>query len=65
MLSKLGFSNAVFVFKEKNQNFEIASKNLFNIRSQTINSLNPVDLINAEKVVFTEDALTSLAEVLS
>jgi ribosomal protein L4 len=27
--------------------------------------LNPVDLINAEKVVFTEDALTSLAEVLS
>ena len=33
--------------------------------SQTINSLNPVDLINAEKVVFTEDALTSLAEVLS
>ena len=65
LLSKLGFSNAVFVFKEKNQNFEIASKNLFNISSQTINSLNPVDLINAEKVVFTADALTSLAEVLS
>ena len=65
LLSKLGFSNAVFVFKEKNQNFEIASKNLFNVSSQTINSLNPVDLINAEKVVFTADALTSLAEVLS
>ena len=65
LLSKLGFSNAVFVFKERNQNFEIASKNLFNVSSQTINSLNPVDLINAEKVVFTADALTSLAEVLS
>lgn len=65
LLSKLGFSNAVFVFKERNQNFEIASKNLFNVSSQTINSLNPVDLINAEKVVFTADALTSLAELLS
>ena len=65
ILLSLGFSNAVFVFKETNNNFETASKNLFNVSSQTINSLNPVELIDAEKVVFTLDALTSLSEVLS
>ena len=64
ILSGLGLTNAVFVFKEKNPNFEIASNNLFNISSQSVNSLNPVDLINAEKVVFTVDAINSLAEVL-
>ena len=65
IMSGLGLTNAVFVFKEKNLNFEIASNNLFNISSQTVNSLNPVDLINAEKVVFTVDAINSLAEVLA
>jgi len=65
LLLKLDLSNAVFVFKENNKNFDIASKNLFNVSSQTINSLNPVDLIKAEKVVFTLDAITSLTEVLS
>ena len=65
ILSNLGLSHAVFVFKEKNQNFEVASNNLFTVSSQTINSLNPVDLIKAEKVVFTADALTSLSKVLA
>ena len=65
LLLKLGFSAAVFVFKERDKNFDIASKNLFNVSSQTINSLNPVDLIKAKKVVFTLDAITSLTEVLT
>ena len=64
IVSDLSLTNAVFVFKEKNLNFELASNNLFNISSQTVNSLNPVDLISAEKVVFTVDAINSLAEVL-
>lgn len=65
IVAGLGLSNAVFVFKEKNKNFEIASNNLFNINSQTVNSLNPVDLISAEKVVFTVDAINSVSEVLA
>ena len=65
IVAGLGLSNAVFVFKEKNKNFEIASNNLFNVSSQTVNSLNPVDLINSEKVVFTVDAINSLAEALA
>ena len=65
IVAGLGLSNAVFVFKEKDPNFEIASNNLFNLSSQTVNSLNPVDLISAEKVVFTVDAINSLAEVLA
>ena len=65
IVAGLGLSNAVFVFKEKNQNFEIASNNLFNISSQSVNSLNPIDLINAEKVVFTVDAINAVSEVLA
>ena len=65
IVAGLGLSNAVFVFKEKNENFEIASNNLFNISSQTVNSLNPVDLINAEKVVFTVNAINAVSEVLA
>ena len=65
ILLNLEISNAVFLLDEKDPNFEIASNNLFNLSSQTVNSLNPVDLISAEKVVFTVDAINSLAEVLA
>jgi len=65
IITGLGLSKAVFVFKEKNPNFEIASNNLFDISSQTVNSLNPVELINTEKVVFTVDAIKSVSEVLA
>lgn len=65
LLLNLNLSNAVFIFEERDQNFETASNNLFNVKTQTIQSLNPVELIKAEKVVFTLGALSSLGEALS
>ena len=64
-LKSLKAKSANQIAKEKNLNFEIAANNLFNINSQTVNSLNPVELISAEKVVFTVDAINSLAEALA
>jgi large subunit ribosomal protein L4 len=64
LLLNLNLSKAVFVLHERNKNFEIASHNLFEVKIQTINSLNPLELINADKVVFTVPAIKSLEEVL-
>ena len=64
LLLNLSLSKAVFVLHERNKNFEIASHNLFEVKIQTINSINPLELINADKVVFTVPAIKSLEEVL-
>ncbi len=65
ILLNLEISNAVFLLDEKDPNFEQANKNLFNTKIQTINSINPLELINAEKVVITISALEALKEILS
>ena len=54
----------MFVLAEKDKKFELASKNLFNTKVQTVHSLNPVEIINSEKVVITASAIKSLQEVL-
>ena len=64
ILLNLNLSNAVFVLAEKDKKFELASKNLFNTKVQTVHSLNPVEIINSEKVVITASAFNSLQEVL-
>ena len=64
ILLNLNLSNAVFVLAEKDKKFELASKNLFNTKVQTVHSLNPVEIINSEKVVITASALNLLQEVL-
>ena len=65
LLLNLNLDKAVFVLHERNKNFEIASNNLFNVKIQTIQSINPLELITADKVVFTSPAIKSLEEVLS
>ena len=65
LLLNLNLHKAVFVLHERNKNFEIASNNLFNVKIQTIQSINPLELITADKVVFTSPAIKSLEEVLS
>ena len=65
LLSKLKTQRAVFVLLEKDHDLEIASKNLYQAEVQTLNSLNPAALINAEKVILTPKTLESLTEILS
>lgn len=65
LLTNLELRSAVFVLPEKDHNLEIASKNLHQAGVQTINSLDPTALINAEKVILTPKTLESLSDVLS
>ena len=64
ILKNLDLFKAVFVLDERDKNFELASKNLFNVKVQTIHSLNPLELINTEKVIFTSNAFKSIEEVI-
>jgi len=65
ILKNLDLFKVVFVLNERDENFELASKNLFNVRVQTVHSLNPLELINAEKVIFTSSAIKSIEEVIT
>lgn len=65
ILSKLDLSSAVFVLDETNINLKKASKNLHQVQIQTVDSLNPTRLINAEKVVCTPKTIELLKKVLS
>ena len=63
--SNLNISDVVFLLPEKNNNFEIASRNLYQVQVQTVDSINPTALINCEKVVLTHQTLESLSKRLS
>jgi len=64
LLSDLDLSSVVFVLHEKDENLEKASRNLFQVQVQTLNSMDPTALINSDKVVFTSKSLQSLSEAL-
>ena len=65
LLSNLGLSRAVFVLPEKDINFEKASKNLYQVSTQSLHSLDPTSLISTDKVVFTIKSLELLTDKLS
>ena len=65
ILSDLGLDTALIVVSSKNDNLDKASKNLTECKVQTINSIDPSALIQAEKVLVTSAALEKLTEVLS
>ncbi len=62
ILSDLGISNAVFVLSKKDEALILATRNFRNLKVQTISSLNPSALVNAEKVVITSETVPSLEE---
>jgi large subunit ribosomal protein L4 len=65
ILSDLNLNSALFVLSSNNDNLVKASKNLKECKVQTVNSLDPSALIQAEKVVVTSETLNKLTEVLS
>ena len=60
ILSDLGISNAVFVVSKKDEVLNLATRNFSNLKVQTLSSLNPSALVNAEKVVITSETVPSL-----
>ena len=65
ILSDLGLNTALIVLSSSNDNLNKASKNLPQCKVQTISSIDPSALIQAEKVVVTSATLEKLTEVLS
>jgi large subunit ribosomal protein L4 len=65
ILSDLGLNTALIVLSNRNDNLNKASKNLTQCKVQTISSIDPSALIQAEKVIVTSATLEKLTEVLS
>ena len=65
ILSDLGLNTALIVLSSRNDNLNKASKNLTQCKVQTISSIDPSALIQAEKVIVTSATLEKLTEVLS
>ena len=65
ILADLGLNTALIVLSRSNDNLNKASKNLTQCKVQTISSIDPSALIQAEKVVVTSATLEKLTEVLS
>ena len=65
ILSDLGLNTALIVLSSDNDNLNKASKNLTQCKVQTISSIDPSALIQAEKVLVTSATLEKLTEVLA
>ena len=65
ILSDLGLNTALIVLSSRNDNLNKASKNLTECKVQTISSIDPSALLQAEKVIVTSATLEKLTEVLS
>jgi len=55
----------LIVLAEENQNVMLSARNIPGVLTVTTNSLNVVDLLNANKVVITQDAVRKIEEVLA
>ena len=64
ILSDLDISTAVLVLSKKDKDLTLASRNFRNLKVQTLSSLNPSTLVNAEKVIITSETVPSLEERL-
>jgi large subunit ribosomal protein L4 len=62
ILSNMGIQGqrTLLVMKEKNDGIEKSFRNIEKVKYLLLDYLNPKDLLNAEKVIFLEDALTML-----
>jgi large subunit ribosomal protein L4 len=58
-------SKTLFILSEKNQNFQLAVRNLPDANVLMVGGLNVFDLLRHEKIVCTKDALRKIEERLS
>ena len=65
ILSSLGFSSALVVLPSLDESLLLASKNLPEFNIQTLNSINPAELLKAKNVILTSGTIESLNKVLS
>lgn len=65
VLDQLGVASAVFVVAERERNFDLGSRNMPEVTVLTLDQLNPIDLIEHERIVITKDALAKLEGFLA
>jgi large subunit ribosomal protein L4 len=66
ILQKLSLPNkTLFILSEKNQNFQLAVRNLPGTNVLLVDGLNVFDLLRHEKIVCTKDALQKIEERLN
>ena len=58
-------SKTLFIISEKNQNFQLAVRNLPYTNVLLVDGLNVFDLLNHERIVCTKDALQKIEERLN
>ncbi|MCH9769853.1 MAG: 50S ribosomal protein L4 [Gammaproteobacteria bacterium] len=64
-LKELSLSNVLIINDEPNRNLELAVRNLPHVAVLTVDKVNPVSLINFEKILITQAALAKFEERLS
>ena len=65
ILKKMGLpSKTLFIISEKNQNFQLAARNLPYTNVLLVDGLNVFDLLKHERIVCTKDALQKIEERL-
>ena len=66
LLTSLNIRNnkVLVVVEELNENLVLSARNLPNVKLVTFNEVNAYDLVSADNMVITENALVKLEEVL-
>ncbi len=65
LLDQLGSVRVTFLMVEAQRNFVLGARNLPGVAVLTLDTINPVDLISAEKIVVTKAALDRLPGLLA
>ena len=63
ILNSLNANNALVMLSEKNLNVQASSRNIANVKTTLVNTINIFDLLKYNKLVITEDAVKKLEEV--
>ena len=64
-LGKLGVNNVLLVSDEEDNNITLSARNIPNCETLTVSKLNPVSLVNHDKVVMSSAAVKKVQEWLS
>lgn len=65
LLMGLNIEKALIIFDGDDRNVELASRNMVDVTTSDAIRVNPISLVNAEKVLITVDALKKLEERFS
>ena len=63
VLDNLKAKNALVLLSEKNLNVQASARNIENVKTTLVNTINVYDLLKYNSLVATEDAIKKIEEV--